>query len=267
MRFIRTLHKGQARHALLQADGTAVLVIGDWANGWQVTAEPIEPRQLLAPIQPRAIIGIAQNYRAHAKEMGAAVSDYPVFFMKLPTAVQDPEGPIVLPRGLASQKVDYEVELAVVIGKSCKNVRPEDAMEVILGFTIANDVSARDWQKEWGGGQFCRGKTFDTFCPLGPVIVSPDELGYPPVRRLWTELNGEIVQDSTTDDLIFDVPKLVSFISGSTTLEAGTVILTGTPSGVGAARQPPRYLQEGDTLRMGIDGIGVLENNVVEEVL
>ena len=138
-------------------------------------------------------------------------------------------------------------------------------MDYVLGYTCGNDVSARDWQKKWGGSQWCRGKTFDTFCPLGPALVTTDEILDP--GKLWikTTLNGEVMQESTTADMIFDVATLVAFLSGSTTLLPGTVILTGTPSGVGAGRKPPRYMKAGDKVTVAIEGIGELVNPVVEE--
>ena len=189
----------------------------------------------------------------------------PMVFMKAPTASQNPGDPIVIPRFLRSDKVDYEGELGVVIGRPCKNVSPADALSHVLGYTCANDVSARDWQKEKGGGQFCRGKTFDTFCPVGPCLTTADEITDPSKLTLRTYLNDEKVQESKTDDLIFDVPALISFLSGSTTLLPGTLILTGTPSGVGEARDPKRFLVPGDEVTVEIEGIGLLTNPVVEE--
>jgi 2-keto-4-pentenoate hydratase/2-oxohepta-3-ene-1,7-dioic acid hydratase in catechol pathway len=166
---------------------------------------------------------------------------------------------------LASDEVDYECELAVVIGRRCKNVSPEHALEYVLGYTCANDVSARDWQIKKGGSQWSRGKTFDTFAPLGPVLVTADEIPNPNALRISTRLNGEVVQDSNTSDMIFDVPHIIAFLSGSTTLLPGTVILTGTPEGVGMARTPPRWLEPGDEVSIDIEGIGTLTNSVVFE--
>lgn len=231
--------------------------------GCELTTERLEPTVRLAPVRPPAILGIGQNYGRHAAEMGGAPPERPVMFMKNPNSVQDPAGPIVLPLNLKSEKVDYEAELAIVIGKRCKNVRPEDAHEVILGFTCANDVSARDWQKEWGGGQWCKGKSFDTFCPLGPEIVTWGELGDPQNLRIMTRVNGETLQDWTTADMIFSISELVAYCSGDMTLEPGTVILTGTPHGVGTARTPPIYLQPGDIVEIEIEDIGILRNPVV----
>ena len=178
----------------------------------------------------------------HARKNGAEISKHPMIFMKAPTAVQNPGDPVVIPRFLRSDKVDYEGELGVVIGRPCKNVLPEDALSYVLGYVAANDVSARDWQKEKGGGQFCRGKSFDTFCPVGPCLVTTDELPDPSNLTLRTFVNEEKMQESSTSDMIFDVPTLISFLSGSTTLLPGTLILTGTPSGVGEARDPRRFL-------------------------
>jgi len=209
---------------------------------------------------------VGHNYRAHALESGAEIPKHPMIFMKAPTTVQNPGDPIVIPRFLRSDKVDFEGELGVVIGRPCKNVSPEEALSYVLGFVAANDVSARDWQKEKGGGQFCRGKSFDTFCPVGPCLVTIDELPDPSNLTLRTYVNEDKMQDSSTSDMIFDVPKLISFLSGSTTLLPGTLILTGTPSGVGEARDPKRFLVPGDEVTVEIEGIGLLTNPVVEEV-
>jgi 2-keto-4-pentenoate hydratase/2-oxohepta-3-ene-1,7-dioic acid hydratase in catechol pathway len=230
-----------------------------------VTGKRLPVRERLAPIQPGPIIGIAQNYRAHAEEMGGALPEYPVFFLKLPGSLQDPGKPIRLPRHLRSDKVDFEAELAVVIGRTCRNAAEEEALDYVLGYTAANDVSARDWQKEWGGGQFCRGKGFDTFCPLGPRLVTPDEIPDPDNLSIKGLLNGERMQEGHTSDLIFPIRRLIAFLSGSTTLPAGTVILTGTPSGVGAARKPPVFLKPGDVYTVEIESIGSLSNPVEEE--
>jgi 2-keto-4-pentenoate hydratase/2-oxohepta-3-ene-1,7-dioic acid hydratase in catechol pathway len=167
---------------------------------------------------------------------------------------------------MRSDEVDYECELAVVIGRPCKNVRREDALDYVLGYTCANDVSARDWQIKRGGGQWCRGKFFDTFAPLGPRLVTPDEIPDPNALKIATILNGERVQDWNTNDMIFGVPELIEFLSGSTTLVPGTVILTGTPHGVGMATKPePRWLRPGDSVSIEIEKIGTLTNHVVLE--
>ena len=240
------------------------VITGDFGS-FDVTDQDADVAQLLAPIDPRAILGIGLNYRAHAEETGKPLPKYPLLFMKAVNAVQNPNQPILLPRTLVSHKVDYEAELAVIIGRAARNVKPEQALDYVLGYTVANDVSARDWQFEWGEGQFSRGKTFDTFCPLGPCMVTTDEIENPNDLSMRTRVNGELRQETNTGDMIFDIPTLISFLSGSTTLVPGTVILTGTPSGVGAAQKPPAFLKEGDRVDISIDGIGTLSNPVKEE--
>jgi 2-keto-4-pentenoate hydratase/2-oxohepta-3-ene-1,7-dioic acid hydratase in catechol pathway len=155
--------------------------------------------------------------------------------------------------------------LAVVIGNCCKNASRENALDYVLGYTCANDVSARDWQIKRGGSQWCRGKTFDTFAPLGPCLVLKDEIPNPAALKIRTILNGQVMQDWRCDDFIFDVPSIIAFLSGSTTLIPGTVILTGTPQGVGFARKPPVFLQPGDRVTIEIDKIGALTNPVIAE--
>ena len=162
--------------------------------------------------------------------------------------------------------MDFECELAVVIGKRCRNASRDEADDYILGYTCANDVSARDWQKS-GGGQWCRGKTFATFCPLGPAIVTRDEIPNPNNLTIKTLLNGQIMQDWNTGDMIFDIPALIEFLSASTVLQPGTVILTGTPHGVGFARNPPVFLRDGDRVTVEIEHVGSLSNPVIEELV
>ena len=256
---------GTPCHAALQSDGTALKLEGDIFDSPRLTDEAVSAERLLAPLDPEVIFCIGLNYRKHAEEGNAPIPEWPVVFMKSNAAVQHPGWPIYLPRHLRSDEVDYECELAVVIGKRCKNVSRANALDYVLGYTCANDVSARDWQRARGGSQWCRAKTFDTFCPLGPCLVTKDELPDPSALTIRTVLNGNVMQDWTTDDLIFDVPELVSFLSGSTTLLPGTVILTGTPHGVGFARKPPVFLQPGDTVSIEISGIGTLTNPVLEE--
>jgi len=233
----------------------------------KITNERIEVLELLAPIEPRTIYGIGLNYRKHAEETGAKIPEHPVVFFKSTTALQDPEKPIVLPRRLRSDQVDFEAELGVIIGYECKNVSAADALNYVLGYTVGNDVSARDWQKTWGGSQWCRGKTFDTFCPLGPALVTRDSIKDPNNLAISARVNGVTMQQSNTRDMIFHIPKIIEFLSGSTTLEANTLILTGTPEGVGMGRQPPVYLKPGDVVEVEVEGIGVLRNPVVEEEL
>lgn len=254
--------EGHIRFGALQEDGSTLRLEGDLFDRPKVTDEKVEITRLLAPVQPTALFCIGLNYRKHAEEGGKPVPEHPVLFMKSIGAVQNPGEPILLPTKLRSDEVDYEGELAVVIGRTCKNVSASDALDYVLGYTCANDVSARDWQGKWGGTQWCRGKTFDTFAPLGPCLVTPDEIPNPNALPLKTTVSGEVMQDWNTDDMIFDVPTLIAFLSGSTTLLAGTVILTGTPHGVGAARKPPRWLKPGDTVTIEIEGIGALTNPV-----
>ncbi|MFI5337087.1 MAG: fumarylacetoacetate hydrolase family protein, partial [Opitutales bacterium] len=187
----------------------------------------------------------------------------PMWFMKLPGAIQASGEPIRLPRKQASTRVDYEAELAIVLGREAHNVPRGQAFDYILGYTCANDVSARDWQREFGGGQWCHAKSFDTFCPLGPVLVTKEEIPNPNILRIRSVLNGTTMQDSNTADMIFDVPALIEFLTADKTLPAGTLILTGTPEGVGFARKPPVWLKAGDTIAVEIENIGTLSNPVV----
>jgi len=219
---------------------------------------------LLAPCLPPTIFAIGLNYRRHAEEVKAGIPEYPVIFLKAPGSLQHPGAPIRLPR-VEPTEVDYEAELTVVIGRTAKNVSRNDALAHVLGYTCANDISGRRWQIRRGGTQWCRGKSFDTFCPLGPAIVTKDEIPDPHALRLRTIVNDEVLQDWTTDDMIFDVPSLVSFVSEGTTLLPGTVILTGTPHGVGFMRRPKRFLQAGDRVAIEIEKIGRLENPVENE--
>ncbi len=266
MRIVRFLDAAsETKFGCQQADGSTTLISGDILGGYQDTGIAADVRKLLAPIAPATVLCIGLNYRQHAEEGKQAIPEHPVLFMKMPSTVQNPGDPILLPRHLRSDSVDYECELAIVIGKSCKNVSKADALSYVLGYTCANDVSARDWQRNGGGGQWCRGKTFDTFCPLGPAIVTADEIPNPNALSIKTVLNGETMQDWNTNDMIFDVPTLIEFLSGSTRLAAGTVILTGTPHGVGFARKPPVFLKAGDTVTVEIEKIGLLTNPVVEE--
>ncbi len=256
---------GRTNFGNQRADGSITRIEGDIFGSFTDTGVKADVAKLLAPIAPRDFFCIGLNYRRHAEEGKQPIPEFPVLFMKHSAAVQNPGDPIVLPRRLRSDMVDYECELAVVIGRPCKNVGRRDALDFVLGYTCANDVSARDWQIKWGGGQWCRGKSFDTFCPLGPCLVTKDDIPNPNALGIKTILNGEVMQDWNTDDMIFDVPALIEFLSGSTTLLPGTVILTGTPHGVGAARKPPVFLQPGDTVTIEIEKIGALTNPVVAE--
>lgn len=266
MKIIRFLDPANELHyGIPSGENEAELLAGDLYTGLQPTGKHKVVTKILAPIEPRQIICIGLNYAEHARETKGKVPEYPVIFFKSVGSLHNPEDPIQLPRHLRSDEVDYEVELAVLIGKDAKNVHQDEAYEYVLGYTIANDVSARDWQKRRSGGQWCRAKSFDTFCPLGPCLVTRDEIPDPHQLRLTTEIDGTILQDSNTSDMIFKVPQLIEFLSGSTTLPAGTVILTGTPQGVGMGRDPQRFLQPGENVSVCIDGIGRLSNSIVEE--
>lgn len=243
----------------------AYLIAGNLCETYVVTDDCVRIEKLLAPIIPRTILCIGLNYRQHAEETGATIPEYPVLFIKAANALNNPDDPIIIPR-VAPNEVDYECELAVVIGKAAKNVPRTDALQYVLGYTCANDVSARRWQKNGGGKQWCRGKSFDTFCPLGPCLVTPEDIPNPNELNIQTILNGDTMQDWTTADMIFNVPTLISFLSQSTTLLPGTVILTGTPQGVGFARTPPIFLKAGDHVTIEIERIGQLTNSVQEEI-
>jgi 2-keto-4-pentenoate hydratase/2-oxohepta-3-ene-1,7-dioic acid hydratase in catechol pathway len=199
------------------------------------------------------------NYRDHAAETGATLPSAPTLFAKSPGSVIGPDRPIVIPRHVTQP--DYEGELAVVIGRRAKDVSRDHALQYVAGLTIAHDVSARDHQ--FTTGQFTWSKSFDTFCPLGPEVVSLDQVDLAAGLPLETKVNGEVMQSSNTSELIFDVPALIAWISQGLTLEPGDIILTGTPSGVGAARMPPRWLLDGDIVEISIGGLGTLRNPVV----
>ncbi|HEY1763534.1 MAG TPA: fumarylacetoacetate hydrolase family protein [Opitutaceae bacterium] len=265
MKIIRHLGPLGPAYAALQPDGSAREIAGSLFGKLTVTDRTVKPGKLLAPVEPPNILAIGLNYRKHAEEGGKGLPERPMLFIKSTTSLQNPGDPIELPRKLRSDEVDYECELAVVIGKTCKNVSRDRALDYVLGYTAANDVSARDWQIRLNGGQFCEGKSFDTFCPLGPVLVTTDEIPNPNALRIKTVLNGTTMQDWNTNDMVFDVPALIEFLSGSKTLLPGTVILTGTPHGVGFVRKPPVYLKAGDTVTIEIEKIGALTNPVVDE--
>jgi 2-keto-4-pentenoate hydratase/2-oxohepta-3-ene-1,7-dioic acid hydratase in catechol pathway len=227
--------------------------------------EEVQLERLLAPVEPIALICVGLNYFEHAASLGAERPKYPVIVPKGLNTVFHPDAPVQLPRFMRSEKVDYEAELAVVIGKDAKNVPTENALDYVLGYTCANDVSARDWQFELGGGQWSRGKTFDTFAPLGPYLVTHESLPDPSNLQIRSWVNDQPRQDSNTARMIFPVPELIAFLSASSTLAAGTVILTGTPAGVGMKQNPPSWLQPGDVVRIEIELIGTLTNSFVEE--
>jgi 2-keto-4-pentenoate hydratase/2-oxohepta-3-ene-1,7-dioic acid hydratase in catechol pathway len=215
---------------------------------------------LLAPLpRPPKIVCIGLNYRDHAAESNLPVPATPTVFAKFATSVIGPGQPIVLPK--ASTKPDYEAELAVVIGRGGRHISEAGWREHVFGYTILNDVSARDFQM--ATSQWMIGKTFDTFCPMGPAIVTADEIEDPHNLRISLSIGGETLQDSNTSNLIFNIPRIIAYLSSVFTLEPGDVIATGTPAGVGFARTPPRWLREGDEVRINIEGIGELMNPVV----
>jgi 2-keto-4-pentenoate hydratase/2-oxohepta-3-ene-1,7-dioic acid hydratase in catechol pathway len=214
---------------------------------------------------PPAIIAVGRNYADHAREMGGSIEAHPTVFMKNPAATIGDGEAIVIPTICREHgpQVDFEGELAVVVGEGCVDVPESRALDFIAGFAVANDVSARWWQKQGSGGQFCRGKSFDTFCPIG-AMRSAAEVGDPSGRLLTTRLNGELMQSSSTSLMLFSVPRIVAELSRGTTLLPGTIVLTGTPAGVGAGRTPPRFLRDGDVVEIEIEGIGSLRNPVRE---
>lgn len=219
---------------------------------------------LLAPIpDPEKVICIGLNYADHAAESGVAIPSEPVVFNKFPTAVSAPGAPIVLPR--ATDKVDYEAELVVVIGTGGRHIAVENALRHVAGYTCGHDVSARDWQLHKPGGQWLLGKTFDTFAPFGPALVTPDEVGNAGELNIALRIDGVTLQNSNTRQLIFSIDRLIAYVSGVCTLKPGDVIFTGTPPGVGAARKPPLYLRAGNRVEVEIERLGVLENPVVAE--
>ncbi len=217
-----------------------------------------EARMLAPVLRPGKLLCIGLNYRDHAKEGGVAAPVNPILFSKFSTAIVGPGDPVLIPRG--SQKVDYEAELAVVIGRRVRRATIERALDAVFGYSCINDISARDFQ--FGDGQWQRGKSCDTFAPLGPCLVTADEITDPQALSIRLRLNGQVMQESNTCEMIFGVARLIAFISENITLEPGDVIATGTPSGVGFARKPPVFLKAGDALEVSIDGIGSLANPV-----
>lgn len=244
-------------------EGQARVLSGSLYDGLQRTDDRATVQKLLAPVEPTNIFCIGLNYREHAAESGMAAPESPVVFMKPTSTLIGPGESIRLPACQHDSEVDYECELAVVIGKDCRDVAESDALQYVAGYTCGHDVSARHWQLHGGGGQWIRGKGFDTFCPLGPVLVTADEIADPQNLPIRTVLNGQTMQEHTTGDMIFSVAYLIHFLSQDTTLLAGTLILTGTPQGVGFARKPPVFLQAGDEVVIEIEGIGRLVNPVI----
>jgi 2-keto-4-pentenoate hydratase/2-oxohepta-3-ene-1,7-dioic acid hydratase in catechol pathway len=260
----------QQADASLPTNMTQLLALG--RNGLQRAAaalqkgKPIDPKtvKLLPPVpRPEKIFCIGLNYADHAKETGKQPPPEPVVFNKFVTALRAAGEPIILPR--LSEKVDYEAELVVVMGTGGRHIAKDKALEYVAAYTCGNDVSARDWQNHKPGGQWLLGKSFDSFAPLGPELVTADEIADAGNLRISLRINGNTMQDSRTSQLIFGVAELVSYISGVCTFSPGDLIYTGTPPGVGFARKPPIYLQPGDVVEVEIESIGTLSNPVIKE--
>jgi 5-carboxymethyl-2-hydroxymuconate isomerase len=248
----------------LDGDGdlAALLAAGvDPATLARGEARALNGTTLQAPLRPGKIVAIGLNYRRHAAESGVAPPTAPLIFAKFPSSVVGPTAEIVVDRRL-TQSVDWEAELGVVVGTRMRNVAAGDALRHVFGYTVVNDVSARDAQS--GDGQWVRAKSMDTFCPTGPVVVGAGEIPDPQALRLWTAVNGEVMQDASTADMIFGVAELLAYCSSNFTLEPGDLLITGTPWGVGVVREPPITLQPGDVVQTGVDGIGTLRNRVVD---
>lgn len=255
---------GDDLYPLGYRDVGGLLAHGDWVEEAKTAgagATPLPAGTQLAPVvpNPEKIFCAGLNYREHAKEAGLAEPEHPVLFGKYARTLIGPNDPIVLPAN--SDKVDWEAELCVVLGAECRMISPEQASGSIAGFTVINDISMRDWQRRTS--QMLQGKNFEASTPVGPHLVTLDELEDPTALRITTTVDGEIVQDSSTADLIFSVNELIAYISQFITLVPGDLIATGTPSGVGGARKPPIYLEPGQTLRTAIGGIGELVNPVL----
>lgn len=257
---------GVVSYGIQQADGTFTYAEGDpFAGTLKDTSKTASVSRLLSPVVPPTIMCIGLNYRKHADELGLPYPKNPVVFLKPPTCAAGHLDQVVKPR--ITEKMDYEVELAIVIGKDCKDVSTDEALDYVLGYTCANDVSARDWQKDppLAGSQWTRSKIFDNFAPLGPVLVTKDEIPNPNALGVRCLVNGKVMQESNTDDLIFNVQQCVSFLSIGSTMPAGTVILTGTPAGVAEGRKPQPWLQPGDVMVVEIEKIGQIQNEVVAD--
>jgi len=222
-----------------------------------------DARLMACIYDPEKIVCIGMNYVDHCTEQNMPVPTEPVVFSKFASAITEPGSPIMLPA--ETKKLDFEVELCIVIGKTARRVPKAEAINYVAGYTVAHDVSARDWQLERNGGQWLMGKTFDTFAPIGPAIVTTDEVGDIHAKGIRCRLNGETVQDSNTSEFVFDVPTVVEWVSKLVTLKPGDLIFTGTPPGVGCFRKPQLWLKDGDVVEVEIDGIGCISNPVKAE--
>lgn len=263
MRIVRFVDDtGETRIGQDLADGTADLIEGDLFGDFATTGRQAPITTLLAPLSPPNIYGIGLNYREHARQSGAEIPEHPVMFMKPTTTIANPGDAILLPK-LCTQgpEVDYECELAVVIGRRVRDVPRDKALDCVFGYTAANELTARKWAKH----SRTRGKCFDRFCPLGPALVTTDEIPDPQDLELTTTLRGAVMQQGNTADMIFPVAELISFVSRDTTLLPGTLILTGTPPGAGFSRTPPVFLEDGDEVHVEIERIGRLSNPVSAE--
>ncbi len=259
MQITRFLKDGKEAFGMVEESGAINRLAGTPWGGGELTDERFDFAEvrLLAPVMPPDVIAIGLNYREHARESGAREPEEPVIFLKASSSVTGPGAPINLPP-MAPAEVDYEAELGIVIGRTCRDVGEEEALEYVLGFTCANDVSARDCQRR-RDVQWARAKSFETFCPLGPWIETEIDPADLEVKLI---LNGETMQKGRTSDMIFNCRQLVSYCSRIFTLQPGTVIITGTPPGVGFARQPPVFLKPGDRVEVEIEGLGKLVNPV-----
>jgi len=264
-------NKGTIQYGDQSMSGRSIktrIIRGDIFQKYEI-CEEVNPAKYLAPIDVRGIIGVGLNYRLHAIESQLPIPKYPVIFYKNLSTIIGPYESIRIPPAASilsdphPLEVDYECELAIIIGKHCKDVPKEKALNYVFGYTCANDVTCRYWQFHDGpASQWNRGKSFDTFLPIGPCIVNAELIPNPNQLTIKTTLNGKVMQDSNTSDMIFDVPTIISYLSESTTLLPGTVIITGTPAGVGFKRNPPVFLKAGDEVTISIEKIGQLINSV-----
>jgi 2-keto-4-pentenoate hydratase/2-oxohepta-3-ene-1,7-dioic acid hydratase in catechol pathway len=228
----------------------------------QGASRPISEVSILAPlVAPSKIICVGQNYPEHNQETAFVPPDEPPIFSKFASSIIGPGQDVQLP-AVAPRRVDYEAELAVVIGRPGRLISAADAMDYVGGYTVANDISARDWQVRKPAGQWLLGKSFDTFLPLGPWIVTPDEIANPQELQVTCRVSGELLQDDSTASMIFSIPSLIAYVSQVFTLSPGDLILTGTPGGVGMSRKPPRWLVEGDVVETRVEGVGTLVNPI-----
>jgi 2,4-didehydro-3-deoxy-L-rhamnonate hydrolase len=236
--------------------------LADWLDDHAASCPVVDDDVRVGPCvaRPSKIVCVGMNYAKHARESGSEPPKEPVLFFKATTAVTGPNDPLVIPRG--SVKTDYEVELAIVVGARASYVEDAEALNYVAGYCLHNDYSEREWQIE-RGGQWVKGKSADTFAPLGPWLATRDEIADPQALRLWLTLNGQMQQDSTTADMIFGCAHLVSYISQFMTLLPGDIISTGTPAGVGLGKKPPAYIGAGDVMELGVDGLGTQRQQAV----